>query len=133
MISATKLWYIAYRYPKIRPVIQKAMRLLYSCDVSAPQKMGGNFLEHNGLGVVISKMVIIGSNCRIYQHTTIGAGKGGYPVLGNNVVIYGNTTICGKITIGNNVTIGANSFVNKDIPNNVIVGGCPAKILKYNK
>lgn len=41
MISATKLWYIAYRYPKIRPVIQKAMRLLYSCDVSAPQKMGG--------------------------------------------------------------------------------------------
>lgn len=78
-------------------------------------------------------MVIIGSNCRIYQNTKIGAGKGGYPVLGNNVVIYGNTTICGKITIGNNVTIGANSFVNKDIPNNVIVGGRPAKILKYNK
>lgn len=34
--------------------------------------------------------------------------------------------------LGNNVIIGANSFVNKDIPDNVTVGGCPARILKYN-
>ena len=77
-------------------------------------------------------MVILGSNCHISQNVTIGAGKNGYPSLGDNVTVYGNTTICGKIRIGNNVIIGANSFVNKDIPDNVTVGGCPARILKYN-
>lgn len=86
---------------------------------------------HNGLGVVISNCVTIGNNCKIYQHVTIGAGKGGYPTISDNVTIYSGSTICGKITIGNNVVIGANSFVNKSFPDNVIIAGVPAKIIKY--
>lgn len=78
-------------------------------------------------------MVTMGSNCKIYQHVTIGAGHGGYPTLGDNVTIYSNCTICGKITIGNNVIIGANSFVNTDIPDNTVYAGCPAKFIKHIK
>jgi len=37
----------------------------------------------------------------------------------------------GNITVGNNVIIGANSVVNKDVPDNAIVAGAPAKILRY--
>ena len=37
----------------------------------------------------------------------------------------------GGITLGNNVTVGANSFVNKDVPDNAIVAGSPARIIKF--
>ena len=38
--------------------------------------------------------------------------------------------ILGTVHIGNNVTIGANAVVTKDIPNNAIAGGVPARIIK---
>lgn len=89
-----------------------------------------NSLEHNELGIIISREVTFGSNCRMYQHVTIGAGRGD-PTIGNNVTIYPNFTVCGKIVIGDNVIIGANSFVNKNIPANCVYGGVPAKLIKY--
>ncbi|MEQ1734610.1 MAG: hypothetical protein ABL940_13115 [Bacteroidia bacterium] len=35
------------------------------------------------------------------------------------------------VTLGNNVTVGANSVVTKSFPSNVVIAGCPAKIIKY--
>jgi len=49
--------------------------------------------------------------------------------IGNNVLIGMHSMIMPGVTIGNNVIIGAHSVVNKDIPDNVIVGGMPAKII----
>ena len=46
-------------------------------------------------------------------------------------MIYSGATVCGKIHIGNNVIIGANSFVNKSFPDNVVIAGVPAKVIKY--
>jgi acetyltransferase-like isoleucine patch superfamily enzyme len=46
--------------------------------------------------------------------------------IGNNVRIGSNTTIL-PVHIGNNVIIGAGAVVTKDIPDNVIVKGNPAK------
>ena len=52
------------------------------------------------------------------------------PIIGDNVSIGSGAVVVGAIKIGNNVKIGANSYVDKDIPNNVVVAGCPAKIIK---
>ena len=52
-------------------------------------------------------------------------------IIGNNVKIGSNSTIL-PVTIGNNVTIGAGSVVTKNIPDNVIIMGNPAKIYKKN-
>ena len=41
--------------------------------------------------------------------------------------------VFGGITIGDNVTIGANAVVNKPIPDNAIVAGVPAKIIRYKE
>lgn len=50
--------------------------------------------------------------------------------IGNNVFIGINSIILPNVKIGNNVVIGAGSIVNKDIPDNVVVAGIPAKIIK---
>ena len=50
--------------------------------------------------------------------------------IGNNVWIADKVTILRGVTIGNNVVIAANAVINKDVPDGVIVGGVPAKILK---
>ena len=56
-------------------------------------------------------------------------GSSGEVSIGNNVFIGMNSTILKGSHIGNNVIIGANSLVNKDIPDNVVAAGVPAKIL----
>ena len=91
---------------------------------------GGTTFEHNALGVIISREVSIGTNCKIYQHVTIGAGRGGYPEIGDNVTIYSNCVIVGNVKIGNNSVIGACSFVITDVPPNSTFAGIPAKKIK---
>lgn len=51
-------------------------------------------------------------------------------IIGKNVWIGGLTTIVSGVTIGDNSIIGANSFVNKDIPDNCVAAGNPAKVIK---
>lgn len=79
---------------------------------------------------------IIGENCTICQQVTIGGGNSrfpGVPVIGNNVYIAKGSIVMGGITIGNNVTIGANAVVTKPVPDNAIVAGVPAKILRIKE
>lgn len=51
-------------------------------------------------------------------------------VIGKNVWIGSNSTVLGGVTIGDNAIIGAGSLVNKDVPENMIAAGVPAKIIK---
>ena len=54
------------------------------------------------------------------------------PIIGNNVEITIGAKVIGKIIIGDNVIVAPNSVVIKDVPNNAVVSGIPAKILKFN-
>lgn len=49
--------------------------------------------------------------------------------MGNHVVMFPGSKVVGNVHIGNNVVIAANSVVTKNIPDNCIVGGIPARIL----
>jgi len=51
--------------------------------------------------------------------------------IGNDVWIGMNATITGGVTVGNGAIIAAHSVVTKDVPPYAIVGGVPAKIIKY--
>ena len=50
--------------------------------------------------------------------------------IGNDVWIGGNVTILPGVTIGNNVVVAAGAVVTKDIPDNTLVGGVPAKKIR---
>jgi len=80
-------------------------------------------------GIVIEDDVQIGSGAKIYSVSTID-GKSGKVVLKKNCKIGANSVIMPGVTIGENSVVGALSFVNKDIPDNVVAFGAPAKIIK---
>ena len=73
----------------------------------------------------------IGRNFTCRNNTTIGYGKGGRPTIGDNVDLGVNVTIIGGIHVGNNVVIGAGAVVVKDIPDNAVAVGNPAKVVRY--
>ena len=53
------------------------------------------------------------------------------PIIGDNVNVGVGSIIVGKIVIGSNVIIGAGSVVVKDLPNNCVAAGNPARIIRY--
>ncbi len=121
---------------KIIPIaflIRLFMRIIFSCDI--PYKMvigkGANF-PHYALGCLFHPKVSIGEHCTILHNVTIGGKSGSnvLPKIGNNVLIGTGAIILGPITIGNNAIIGAGSVVVKDVPDNCVVAGNPAKIIK---
>lgn len=87
--------------------------------------------------------VTIGDGCQIGHNVvfaTLNHGlapedrKSTYPspiVLGNNVWVGSNATILQGVTIGDNAVIAAGAVVTKDVAANTVVGGVPAKIIKY--
>lgn len=66
------------------------------------------------------------------QGVTIGKNTKGSPVIGDNVFIGANALVIGKVVVGNNVCIGAGSVVVKDVPDNAVVVGNPARIISYD-
>ena len=80
-------------------------------------------------GVVIEDCVQIGSHCSIYSVSTID-NKEGEVILKKNCRIGSHSVIMPGVTIGENSIVGAFSFVNKDIPADVIAFGIPVKITK---
>lgn len=86
-------------------------------------------IYHWGWMIVNSKAKI-GKNLTIYPGVTVGASKDGVPIIGNNVFLGLGSKVFGGITIGNNVIVAPNAVVVKDVPDNCVVAGVPAKIIK---
>lgn len=94
-----------------------------SCEIGE-----GLFLQHCFSTIVDAT---IGKDCWINQQVTIGyKDEGGTPTIGNNVQICAGAKVLGDIKVGNNVIVGANAVVVKDVPDNCVVGGVPAKIIR---
>ena len=90
----------------------------------------GAFSYINALhGVEIKDNVQIGSHCSIYSVSTIDDSHGKV-ILKKNCRIGSHSTILPGISVGENSIIGAHSLVNKDIPDNVVAFGVPAKVVR---
>lgn len=100
----------------------------------APNTIGpGCHLQHRGFRHILPS-TRIGKNCEILPMVLLGKKRKDLRdtaiAIGDNCYISTGVTILGPVTIGDNVTIGAGAVVTSDIPDNAIVGGVPAKIIK---
>ena len=109
----------------------------YGADIHPGATIGPGFCLVHTSGVVIGHGVVVGSNCRMHQGATLGEpGRGSRqamlcPVVGDDVTIGAHAVIVGPLKVDAGAIIGANSVVVGDVPANAIVGGIPAKVLRY--
>lgn len=88
----------------------------------------GAHFEHNYATYLNAER--IGRNFYCLQLVTLGNGHGGRPTIGDDVAIYTGATVYGGIRIGNHVKIAAGAVVFHDVPDNCIVAGNPAVVVK---
>ncbi len=90
---------------------------------------GGLYIQHGFATIVAAKS--IGENCWINQQVTIGYKGESCPVIKDNVKVLCGAKVVGNVVMNDNSVAGANAVVVKDVPENAIVGGVPARIIKY--
>ena len=122
----------------IARIISQSSRFLTGIEIHPKAKIGKNLFIDHGMGVVIGETSEIGSNVTIYHGVTLGGISPSidsdkqrdvkrHPTLKNNVVVGSGAQILGPVTVGENAKIGANAVVTKDVPENAIMVGVPAK------
>ena len=96
---------------------------------------GVRILHLSGGGGILLNIKQGGNYCAFNAGVLLG-NKGSQenrPILGNHVAFAPGAKAFGKITIGNNVFVAPNAVVTKDVPDNCVVGGIPAKIIKQRE
>lgn len=119
----------------------------FYCDYGKQIRLGKRFFANFNFTVLDEAPVTIGDDCFIGPNVSIYTAchstdpvernsrrEWAEPVvIGNNVWIGGSVTILPGVTIGNNVTVGAGAVVTRDVPDNVVVAGNPAKVIRHIK
>lgn len=121
-----------------RPVIKDGKLTKYHWLVQHPKHLElgkdtdiGAFTYINARhGVAIEEGVQIGSHCSIYSVSTID-DKEGKVTLKKHCKIGSHSVVMPGVTVGENAIVGAFSFVNKNIPDNVVAFGIPAKVVRH--
>ena len=126
------------KFDLIARVISQFSRFLTGIEIHPKAKIGKNLFIDHGMGVVIGETSEIGDNVTIYHSVTLGGISPSidsdsqrdvkrHPTLKNNVVVGSGAQVLGPIVVGENAKIGANAVVTKDVPENAVMVGIPAK------
>lgn len=114
-------------------ILCKVNAVLCGAVIGKGAKFGRGFVILHSVGVVINTRVQGGEKIYLESGVVIGETKRGCPIMGNNIFVGAGAKIVGDIRIGDNVTIGANAVVVKSVPDNVVVGGIPAKVIRIKE
>ena len=122
----------------VAKIISQLSRFLTGIEIHPGAKIGKNLFIDHGMGVVIGETSEIGNNVTIYHMATLGGIAPSinsndqrqvkrHPTLSDCVVVGSGAQILGPVMIGANAKIGANAVVTKDVPENAVMVGIPAK------
>ena len=126
------------KFDLIARIISQFSRFMTGIEIHPKAKIGKNLFIDHGMGVVIGETSDIGDNVTIYHMVTLGGISPSinsndqrevkrHPTLHDNVVVGSGAQVLGPITVGKNAKIGANAVVTKDVPENGVMVGIPAK------
>ena len=126
------------KFHLIARMISQFSRFLTGIEIHPRAKIGKNLFIDHGMGVVIGETSEIGDNVTIYHNVTLGGIAPSinsnnqrqvkrHPTLGDCVVVGSGAQILGPVMIGVNAKVGANAVVTKDVPENAVMVGIPAK------
>jgi|TARA_B110000438_G_scaffold138221_1_gene133553 serine O-acetyltransferase len=122
----------------IARIISQFSRFLTGIEIHPKAKIGKNLFIDHGMGVVIGETSEIGDNVTIYHMVTLGGISPSinsneqrhvkrHPTLKDNVVVGSGAQVLGPVVVGKNAKVGANAVVTKDVPENAVMVGIPAK------
>ena len=122
----------------IARIISQLSRFLTGIEIHPGAKIGKHLFIDHGMGVVIGETSEIGNNVTIYHMATLGGIAPSinsnqqrmvkrHPTLNDCVVVGSGAQILGPVTIGANAKVGSNAVVTKDVPENAVMVGIPAK------
>ncbi len=122
----------------IARIISQFSRFMTGIEIHPKAKIGKNLFIDHGMGVVIGETSDIGDNVTIYHMATLGGISPSinsddqrnikrHPTLKDNVVVGSGAQVLGPVVVGKNAKIGANAVVTKDVPENAVMVGIPAK------
>ena len=126
------------KFDLIARIVSQFSRFLTGIEIHPKAKIGKNLFIDHGMGVVIGETSNIGDNVTIYHMVTLGGISPSensndqrnikrHPTLMDNVVVGSGAQILGPVVVGKNSKIGANAVVTKDVPENAVMVGIPAK------
>lgn len=130
-------FYLA-KFDLVARFISQFSRFLTGIEIHPGAKIGKNLFIDHGMGVVIGETSEIGNNVTIYHMATLGGITPSinsnsqrqvkrHPTLGDCVVVGSGAQILGPVMVGANAKVGANAVVTKDVPENAVMVGIPAK------
>ena len=115
-------------YPTIEEWRAKGVKIGENCSIYTKKLDGGHpYLIEIGNNVTISDARLLTHDASTEK--AVGYSKCGKIIIGDNVFIGADAIILPNITIGSNVIIGAGAVVTKDIPDNSIAAGNPARVV----
>lgn len=131
LINKLKWLFIRFFSTPEKAYRKNGMKIGNDCDIKTWDLYPEAYL------IEIGNHVQITAGCRIFTHGGSFVLRAKYPdfdafgkvIIGDNIYMGNNVMIMPGITIGNNVVIGAGSIVTKNVPDNVIIGGNPARVL----
>ena len=126
------------KFDLVARIISQFSRFLTGIEIHPKAKIGKNLFIDHGMGVVIGETSEIGDNVTIYHSVTLGGISPSidsdsqrdvkrHPTLKNNVVVGSGAQVLGPVVVGENAKIGANAVVTKNVPENAVMVGIPAK------
>jgi serine O-acetyltransferase len=119
--------------PEPRSYLQSQTSQNFQIDIHPNATLGSGIMLDHGTGTVIGSTAVVGDNCSILHHVTLG-GSGRkdvdrHPKVGEGCLIGAGSSILGNVRIGNRVQIGAGSLVLEDVDDNAVVVGVPARVV----
>lgn len=126
LLLALQRW--RQRVPALRGLLRRLQTVLFGAEISQHAHLGQGVSFVHTVGTVIGGDTKVGDRVVFLGSVTLGTvgDTGGYPVIGNDVVLGAGCRVLGRVHVGDRAHVGANAVVLRDVPADCRAAGVPA-------